>query len=49
VGDSKFGSSWGGWSSNDPLGSYEVGLWKNIIRGWGKFSSHTRFEMGDGS
>jgi hypothetical protein len=26
---------------------YGVGLWKNIRRGWGKFSSHTRFEVGD--
>jgi hypothetical protein len=24
-------------------------LWKNISRGWGKFSSHTGFEVGDGS
>jgi hypothetical protein len=26
-----------------------VGLRKNIRRGWGKFSSHTKFEVGDGS
>jgi hypothetical protein len=26
-----------------------VGLWRNIRRGWGKFSNHTRFEVGDGS
>jgi hypothetical protein len=24
-----------------------VGLWKNIRRGWRKFCSHTRFEVGD--
>jgi hypothetical protein len=49
VVDSKFGSSWGGWCSNEPLGAFGVGLWKNIRRGWEKFSSHTRFEVGDGS
>jgi hypothetical protein len=26
-----------------------VGLWTNITRGWEKFCSHTRFEVGDGS
>jgi hypothetical protein len=25
---------------------YGVWLWKNIMRDWGKFSSHTRFEVG---
>jgi hypothetical protein len=24
------------------------GLWKNIRRGWGEFSSHTRFEIDNG-
>jgi len=28
--DSKYGSSWGEWYSNEPMG---VGLWKNIRRG----------------
>jgi hypothetical protein len=37
-----------GWCSMEPVGVYGVGLWKNIIKGWGKFSSHTRFEVGDG-
>jgi hypothetical protein len=27
----------------------KVGLWKNIKRDWRKFSSHTRFEVRDGS
>jgi hypothetical protein len=45
VVDSKFGSSWGEWYSNEPMG---VGLWKNIRRGWEKFSSHIRFEVGEG-
>jgi hypothetical protein len=34
VVDAKFGGSWGGWCSNKPHGTYEVGLWKNIRRGW---------------
>jgi hypothetical protein len=46
VVDSKYGSAWGGWCSNEVHGSYGVGLWKNIRRGWGELSSHTRFEMG---
>ena len=24
-------------------------LWKNVTRGWGKFSSHTIFKMANGS
>jgi hypothetical protein len=44
VVDSTFGSSWGGWCSNENLGAYGLGLWKNIRRGKGKFSNHTRFE-----
>jgi hypothetical protein len=46
--DSKYGSSWGVWCSNEAHGSYGVGLWKNIKRSWGVFSSHARFEVGDG-
>jgi hypothetical protein len=30
-----------------PPGSYGVGLWKYIKRGWRIFSSHTRFDPGD--
>ena len=28
--DSKFVSSWRGWSSNEPAGPYGVGVWNNI-------------------
>jgi hypothetical protein len=28
--DFKFGNLWGGWCSLEPVGSFEVGLWKNI-------------------
>jgi hypothetical protein len=30
-------SLWGEWCSNPMHGSYEVGVWKNIRRGWGIF------------
>lgn len=46
--DSKFGSWWGEWCSNETPEPYEVGLWKNIKKGWRMISSHTRFQMGDG-
>jgi len=46
--DAKYGSTWGGWCSLDPLGSHGVGLWKNIRKGWSLFSSHTRLVLGDG-
>jgi hypothetical protein len=46
--DSKFGSLLGGWCSREPVGAYGLGLWKNIRKGWGIFSSFTRLEMGDG-
>jgi DNA-directed RNA polymerase beta subunit len=44
----KFGSSWGGWCPGEPPEAYGVGLLKNI-RSWGNFSSHTKFEVRDGS
>lgn len=31
-----------------PRTIYQVGLWKNIRKDWGKFSNHSRFEIGDG-
>jgi hypothetical protein len=45
VVDSKYGSSWGGGCSSEPIGAYGMGLWKNIWRGWEKFCSHTKFEV----
>jgi hypothetical protein len=41
VVSSKFGSLYGRWFSNEPLGLYGVGLWKNIRRSWGSFASYT--------
>jgi hypothetical protein len=36
------------WCSIDLAGSYEVGIWKYIRRGWRLFLSHTIFDLGDG-
>jgi hypothetical protein len=47
--DAKYGTTWDGWCSLDPSGSHEVGLWKNIRKGWSLFCSHTRFILGNGS
>jgi hypothetical protein len=46
--DSKYGNVWSGWCSNEAHGTYDVRLWKNI-KSWGGLSSHTKFEVGDGS
>jgi hypothetical protein len=35
--------------SGEHVGAYGVSLLKTIRRGWGKFCSHTRFDVGDGS
>jgi len=47
--DFKYDSACGEWCSNESHGMQGVGFWKNIRRVWGELSSHTRFEMGDGS
>jgi hypothetical protein len=47
--DAKYGFEWGGWHSVDIAGPHGVGLWRYISRGWRLFSSHTRFDPGDGS
>jgi hypothetical protein len=44
--NSKFSRLWSG-CSNEPLGSYGARVLKNIRWDWRKFSSHTRFEVGD--
>jgi hypothetical protein len=48
VVDSKCGSLWGGWCSLEPAGTFGVGLWKNIRKGWESFSSFPRLVVGDG-
>jgi hypothetical protein len=47
--DSKFGSLWRGWCSLEPTGTFGVGLWKNIRKGWEKFVGFSRFEVGGGA
>jgi hypothetical protein len=46
VADVKYGSAWCGWCFNEVNWSYEMGIWKNIMTGWGEFYSHTRFDFG---
>lgn len=40
---------WGECCSIDPPGLHGVGLWKYIRKGWRLFSSHIKFDPGDGS
>uniref|UniRef100_A0A2N9EX59 Reverse transcriptase domain-containing protein n=1 Tax=Fagus sylvatica TaxID=28930 RepID=A0A2N9EX59_FAGSY len=45
----KYGNSFGGWTTRELHGRYGSGLWKHIIKGWGMFTRHVHFEVGDGS
>jgi hypothetical protein len=47
--DAKFGTLKGGWCSIEVSGSYGVGVWKYIRKGWEKFCNYVRFVVGDGS
>jgi hypothetical protein len=49
VVDIKYGSMSGGWCSKEVGGSFGVGVWKCIRRGWDAFSAHVRYEVEDGS
>jgi hypothetical protein len=45
----KFESLRGGWCSKEVLGTFGVGVWKHIRRGWDKFHNLVHFEVGVGS
>jgi len=47
--DSKCGSLWGGWCFCEFAGTFGVGLWKYIRKGWETFSRFLKYEVGDGS
>jgi len=47
--DIKYGSVRSGWCSKEIGGSFGVGVWKCIRRGWDAFAAHVRYEVGDGS
>ncbi|KAG6732890.1 hypothetical protein I3842_01G199300 [Carya illinoinensis] len=47
--EKKYGGLWGDWCTREARGAYGVGLWKHIRRGWGAFSSFTKFHLGTGS
>jgi hypothetical protein len=42
----KYGSMAGGWCTNQVMGTYGVGVWKHIRRGWECFSKFIKFEVG---
>ena len=39
----------GDWCSKEVVGTYGVGVWKCIRRGWEGFARHVRYDIGDGS
>jgi hypothetical protein len=47
--EAKFESLSGGWCSKEVLGTFGVGVWKHIKRGWDKFNNFVRFEAGLGA
>jgi hypothetical protein len=47
--DIKFESLRGGWFSKEVLGTFGVGVWKHIWRGWDKFRNFLCFEVAVGS
>jgi hypothetical protein len=44
----KYGVEKGGWTTDNPKGSYDCSLWKHIRMGWEVFSAHIGFEVGLG-
>jgi len=38
-----------GWCFKEVGGSFGVGVWKGIRRGWDAFATHVRYAVGDGS
>jgi hypothetical protein len=47
--EAKYDLMRGGWCSKEVGGSYGVGVWKCIRRGWYDFKQHVRYEVGNGS
>jgi hypothetical protein len=47
--ETKYDSLRGGWCSNKFVGSFGVGMWKNIRRGWEVLSKFLKYEMRDES
>jgi hypothetical protein len=45
----KYGSMRGGWCSKEVVGSFGVGIWKSIRKGWDAFLAHVRYDVRDGS
>lgn len=49
VVEATYKSTMGGWCSNEVMGTFGVGVWKHIRRGWDKFSKLIHFDVGVGS
>jgi hypothetical protein len=47
--ETKYDSIGGGWCSKEVMGTFGVGVWKHIRRGWDMFSKFVRFGVGDWS
>jgi hypothetical protein len=47
--ETKYANLRGDWRSNEVIGSFGVGVWKYIRRGWETFSKFVRFEVSYGS
>jgi hypothetical protein len=46
--ETKYDSIGGGWCYKEVMGTFGVGVWKHIRRGWEKFSNFVRLEVGLG-
>jgi hypothetical protein len=45
----KYDTMRGGWCSREVGGTFGVGVWKGIRRGWDNFKQHAQFKVGDDS
>jgi hypothetical protein len=45
--ETKYDSIEGSWCSKEAMGTFRVGIWKQIRSGWDMFSKFVRFEVGD--
>ena len=48
VMESKYGSMWGGWCTEEGHGSHGVSVWKSIRKDWGCFVPFISYRVGVG-
>jgi hypothetical protein len=46
VTETKYNNIRGGWCSKEVTGTFGVGVWKYIRKGWDRFSKFVRFDLG---